>query len=112
MLFPKLGVHLGKTRFSESGATRISRDSDDMRVSLALIPLLSRQVVVDQIQLDGLRAGLVKHKDGKTNFDDLLGGEKGGEKKAAPVPFRRLPRPDAGADQAGGRGRAHRQGRD
>jgi AsmA protein len=76
MLFPKLGVHLGKTRLSEFKSDKDFAGLDDMRVSLALIPLLSKQVVVDQIQLDGLRANLVKHKDGKTNFDDLLGGEK------------------------------------
>ena len=76
MLFPKLGVHLGKTRLSEFQSDKDFAGLDDMRGSLALIPLLSRQVVVDQIQLDGLRATLVKHKDGKTNFDDLLGGEK------------------------------------
>ena len=76
MLFPKLGVHLGKTRLSEFRSDKDFAGLDDMRVSLALIPLLSRQVVVDQIQLDGLRANLVKHKDGKTNVDDLLGGEE------------------------------------
>ena len=86
MLFPKLGVHLGKTRFSEFKSEKDFASLDDMRVSLALIPLLSRQVVVDQIQLDGLRANLVKHKDGKTNFDDLLGGDKpASEKKEAPA---------------------------
>lgn len=84
MLFPKLGVHLGKTRLSEFKSDKDFAGLDDMRVSLALIPLLSRQVVVDQIQLDGLRANLVKHKDGKTNFDDLLGGEKK-EAPAKPV---------------------------
>ena len=76
MLFPKLGVHLGKTRFSEFKSEKDFASLDDMRVSLDLIPLLSKQVVVDQIQLDGLHVSLVKHKDGKTNFDDLLGAEK------------------------------------
>ncbi|MBI3529895.1 MAG: AsmA family protein [Betaproteobacteria bacterium] len=76
MLFPKLGVHLGKIRLSEFKSDKDFAGLDDMRISLALIPLLSRQVVVDQIQLDGLRANLVKHNDGKTNFDDLLGEEK------------------------------------
>ncbi len=82
MLFPRLGVHLGKTRLSEFNSDKDFAGLDDMRVSLALIPLLTRQVVVDQIRLDGLRANLVRHKDGKTNFDDLLGGkEKGGAAK-------------------------------
>ncbi|HEX4985640.1 MAG TPA: AsmA family protein [Burkholderiales bacterium] len=73
MLFPKIGVHLGKTRLSEYRSDKDFAGLDDMRVSLELFPLLSRQVVVDQIQLDGLRATLVKHNDGSTNFDDLLG---------------------------------------
>jgi AsmA protein len=81
MLFPKLGMHLGKTRFSEFNSEKDFAGLDDMRVSLALLPLLSRQIVVDQIQLDGLHATLVKHKDGTNNFDDLLGGA---EKKEAP----------------------------
>ena len=87
MLFPKLGVHLGKTRLSEFQSDKDFAGLDDMRVSLALIPLLSREVVVDQIRLDGLRASLVKHKDGKTNVDDLLSGKKeeGPAKPAEPA---------------------------
>jgi len=76
MLFPKLGVQMGRTRLSEFKSEKEFAGLDDMRISLALIPLLSRHLVVDQIQLDGLRANLIKHKDGKTNFDDLLGAEK------------------------------------
>ncbi|MDP2325716.1 MAG: AsmA family protein, partial [Gammaproteobacteria bacterium] len=78
LLFPKLGVYLGKTRLSGFRNEEAFAGLDEMRVSLALIPLLSRQVVVDQVQLVGLHAGLVKYKDGKTNFDDLFGG---GEKQ-------------------------------
>lgn len=78
LLFPKLGVYLGKTRLSGFRTEEAFAGLDEMRVSLALIPLLSRQVVVDQVQLVGLNASLVKYKDGKTNFDDLLGG---GEKQ-------------------------------
>jgi AsmA protein len=91
MLFPKLGVQLGKTRLSEFNSAKDFAGLDNVRVSLALIPLLSRQVVVDKIQLEGLRANLVKHGDGTTNFDDLLGGEKSGTpaKPASPAPAQR-----------------------
>lgn len=85
MLFPKIGVHLGKTRLSEFRSDRDFAGLDDMRVSLELIPLLSKQVVVDKIQLDGLNASLVKHKDGSTNFDDLLGGGEKPDTPAKPV---------------------------
>lgn len=85
MLFPKLGVQLGKTRLSEFNNDKEFAGIDTMRVSLALMPLLARQVVVDQIQIDGLRASLVKHKDGKTNFDDLLGTRESTRKATAPA---------------------------
>ncbi len=85
MLFPKIGVHLGKTRLSEFRSDKEFAGLDDMRVSLELIPLLSKQVVVDKVQLDGLRASLVKYKDGKTNFDDLLGGGEKPDTPAKPV---------------------------
>src|SRR3954469_7382955 len=75
MLFPKLGVHLGKARLSEVRSEKDFAQLEDMRVSLALIPLLSRQVVVDEVRLAGFHANLVKRKNGKTNFDDLLGRE-------------------------------------
>ena len=44
-----------------------------VKVSLALAPLLSRQVVVDRVTLSGLNVELVKDKGGKTNFADLAG---------------------------------------
>lgn len=88
MLFPKIGVHLGKTRLSEFKGEKDFAGLEDMKVSLELIPLLSKQVVVDKITLVGLQAHLVKHKDGKTNLDDLMaGGQKAPEAKpAAPKP--------------------------
>ena len=86
-LYPTLGVQLGKTRLSEFRSDQEFAGLEQMRVSLALLPLLSKQVVVDEVQLVGLHANLVKYKDGKTNFDDLLGGgEKRKEPKPAAVP--------------------------
>lgn len=81
-LFPKLGVQLGKTRLSEFRSDQEFAGLEQMRVSLALLPLLSKQVVVDQVQLNGLRVNLVKYRDGRTNFSDLLGAEE----YAAPAP--------------------------
>jgi AsmA protein len=88
MLFPRIGVQLGKTRLSEFKDPKEFAGLDQMKVSLALIPLLSKLVVVDQVQLEGLRANLVKHKDGTTNFDDLLGGAEQApdDKPAEPEP--------------------------
>lgn len=76
-LFPDLGVAVGKISLSEPDSSRIFARIDQARVSVALMPLLSRQVVVDRVTLSGVSVDLVKHKDGKTNFGDLAGAGAG-----------------------------------
>ena len=61
---------------SEFGSDQEFAGVDDLRVSLKLMPLLSKEVVVDTIEIKNLRANLVRGKDGKTNVDDLTGGDK------------------------------------
>lgn len=72
-VFPSIGIAVGKTSLSERNSSRSFARFEEARVSLALIPLFSRQVVVDRVTLSGLNADLVKRKDGTTNFDDLMG---------------------------------------
>jgi AsmA protein len=48
-------------------------------------------VVVDQVQLNGVRVNLVKYRDGKTNFADLLGAEQAEAPAPAPVPSSAAP---------------------
>lgn len=73
--FPKLGVELGRLSISEHKGDAEFASMDSARLSLALIPLLSKQLVVDQVRIDGLRATIRRFEDGRTNFDDLLPGE-------------------------------------
>ncbi|MGH8679754.1 MAG: AsmA family protein, partial [Burkholderiales bacterium] len=81
--FPKIGVSLGATRLSEFGGEQEFAGLDDLRVSLALIALLSKQIVVDEVMIDGLRARLVRKRDGQFNFDDLLAkGERSASTQA------------------------------
>src|SRR6266700_1328059 len=95
-VFPSVGVAVGKTSLSEPDSSRIFARIDEARMSLALLPLFSRKVVVDRVTLSGLTADLVKHKDGKTNFDDLLSAP--GEAAAPPPRSKPAPKP---APQAG-----------
>ena len=91
--FPKLGVSAGKVRLSEPGSTKAFASLAEARVSLALLPLLSRQVVVDRIVIAGLNADAVRGKDGRMNIDDLTGA--GMADKAKPAAR------DAGEDKGG-----------
>jgi AsmA protein len=71
-LFPKIGAQLKQVSLAEQSGAGEFAGVDEARVYVAVFPLLSRQVVVDEVRIDGLRANLVKNADGSTNFDDLL----------------------------------------
>jgi AsmA protein len=83
--FPKIGADLGKVSLSERGSDATFASVESARVSVALLPLLRRQVVVDRVKIDGMRANLRKRKDGSTNFDDLAGGEEKADKREQQV---------------------------
>ena len=74
--FPSVGVRLGKASLSEPGSKQQFASVDNARVSVRVMPLLSRQVVVDRIELDGASARIVRDANGKFNFDDLVSPQK------------------------------------
>jgi AsmA protein len=80
--WPNVGVRLGKASLSEHGSEQPFAAVDAARVSVALLPLLSKRIVVDTIELEGVRATLIKHRDGSLNIDDLLSKDK---QESAPV---------------------------
>jgi len=71
--YPNIGASLSKVSLSEFRNDKEFAAIESARVSLALMPLLRKQVVVDEVAVSGLKAKLVMHKDGTTNIDDLLG---------------------------------------
>ncbi len=75
-LFPSIGATLGKASLSEFGNDQEFAGVEDFRVSLKLMPLLSKELVVDTIEIKNLRANLIRGKDGKFSLDDLTGGDK------------------------------------
>jgi AsmA protein len=78
--FPSIGVSLGKVALSEFQSEKEFVSVERASVSLKLLPLLVKQIVVDEVAVSGVRAQIIKYKNGKTNFDDLT------SKEAAPVP--------------------------
>ncbi|MGA8864505.1 MAG: AsmA family protein [Gallionella sp.] len=71
--FPNIGASLNKVSLSEFRSDKEFAAIESARVSLALLPLLHKQVVVDEVTVSGLKATIVKHKDGTSNINDLLG---------------------------------------
>lgn len=78
--YPSVGVKLGKATLSERNSAQEFAGIENARVSVRVLPLLQRQFVVDRVELDGVRAHIVRKKDGTFNFDDLLSSEKPGDK--------------------------------
>lgn len=70
--FPRLGIDLGKVALSERNSSEEFASFNNAEVSMALLPLLSKQLVIDHVRLEGLRAQLVRYKDGSTNLDNFV----------------------------------------
>lgn len=98
-IFPNIGIAIGKTSLSEPQGSRVFARFDEAKASLALLPLFSRQVVIDRVTLSGLNADLIKRKDGTTNFDDLFGaaGEDGMDRSRPGPKPKPKPSPQQGA---------------
>jgi AsmA protein len=82
--WPSLGVSVGKVTLSRRASAYDFAAFDSAHVSVALMPLLRGQVAVDQVRLSGLKASVIRAKDGKFDFHDLLGA--GGAPKPATAP--------------------------
>jgi AsmA protein len=75
-LFPVAGIALGKTSLSEPGSDKPFLSFESAEVAVRVMPLLSREIAVETLKLSGLRANLVRRKDGSMNFSDLAGAKE------------------------------------
>ena len=86
-VWPALGAKVNGVTLSEHGSDQQFLALDSAHASVALMPLLHGQAIVDGIRVSGLKATVIKEKDGRFNFSDLLETqakpqEKAPEKKA------------------------------
>jgi AsmA protein len=81
--YPSLGAKVAGVTLSERASDQIFLALDSAHVAVKLLPLLRGEVIVDALRVSGLKAQVVKGKDGKFNFDDLLEAEGKDAKKPA-----------------------------
>jgi AsmA protein len=81
-VWPALGAKVAGVTFFEPNGKDQFVALDSAHVSVAVMPLLHGEAIVDKIRISGLKARIVKEKDGTFNFSDLL--EPKGEQAAAP----------------------------
>jgi AsmA protein len=92
-VFPSLGAKVAGLTLSERGRDQEFLALESAHASIALLPLLHGQVVVDGIRISGLKVHVVKQKDGRFNFSDLL------EAKPAAAPATSKAPSEPGKDQ-------------
>ncbi len=85
-VFPWLGLDIGPTRLSnaEGFGEQPMASMEKVQVRVKLVPLLSKQLEMDTVKLDGLRLRLAKDASGQTNWQDLQGEAKEAEEAEAP----------------------------
>lgn len=83
-VWPEVGLRIGRVSLSEPGGREEFAALDSARVAVAVMPLLSKRVQVQRIEVMGLKASLVKKKDGTLNIADLVGGEQPAADKSSP----------------------------
>ena len=57
--YPSIGANIGKVSLSEFNSDKEFAALETLRVSLALLPLLSKQVIVNEVAVSGLKAMLI-----------------------------------------------------
>jgi AsmA protein len=94
-LFPRLGLTLQGVSLSEPNSPDTFASVENARMAVAIWPLLSRNVVVDHATFSGVKARVVRDRQGRLNFQDLIGDD------AAPSPGKPGTSPgDTGPDDA------------
>lgn len=74
-VFPRLAVQVSGVSLSEKGRADEFVALDEAALSVAVLPLLRQQVVVDRVSARGLRASYQRSDKGASNIDDLLTSE-------------------------------------
>ena len=84
--WPSLGARVNGVTLSERASEAQFLALDSAHASVAVMPLLAGEVVVDGVTVAGLKAQLIKDKQGRFNFQDLLGEEPKSKPAAKPAP--------------------------
>lgn len=73
-LFPRIGLYVQGVSLSEPNSTDTFASIQSTRLAVAVWPLLSNSFVVDHVAISGLKARVVRDKQGQFNFSNLVGG--------------------------------------
>ncbi|MBC2770917.1 AsmA family protein [Pusillimonas minor] len=85
-LFPRIGLSVQDVSVSDRNSTTVFASVQQARVAVAIWPLLSNNLVVDHISVEGFRAWVTRSPQGVFNFQDLIDGvDNAGSALAVPA---------------------------
>ncbi len=99
-ILPDIALSMGRATLSGPDGEGRFASVDSAKIGVALWPLLSREVQVQRVTLDALSIDAVRHKDGSTNFDDLLARLKSQQPQASAKPAASTPEGEAASAAA------------
>ncbi|HET9205291.1 MAG TPA: AsmA family protein, partial [Burkholderiaceae bacterium] len=85
-VFPRLAVKVSKLKLSEHRRPNEFLAIDEAALAVQTLPLLRKQLVVDRVSAQGVRALYTRDAAGKSNIDDLTSAPADPNKPAAPPP--------------------------
>ena len=83
-VFPKLRLKLAKVSLSEHQRADEFLAVDEVELSVNVMPLLKRQMVIDQVSATGVRMAYWRDAQGRSNIDDLLKKDEQPQPPGAP----------------------------
>jgi AsmA protein len=75
--WPDLGVRLGPVTLTERDSNEAFADVEDARFAVKLRPLLAKELVADELMLQGAHVRITRFVDGRLNVDDLFKSDSG-----------------------------------
>lgn len=104
-IYPSLGLSLGKTELKNPEAFQSENllKIDSINVDISLLPMLSKELVIGDVSMDGAEIRLETLKNGQSNLDFLTGQATGNNKQeetVSPVdPADEQAAPDSSAEE-------------
>ncbi len=100
-VFPSIGMAVSGVSLSEPRSDQLFMRAREARASLGLLPLFSRRAEVDSVSLKGLAVTVVRSRQGRFNFEDLVGvgGARPAGGDSAPGSTGQTPPPGPVVDQ-------------
>ncbi|PTQ87546.1 AsmA family protein [Agitococcus lubricus] len=71
-LWPEIGLKLGKTTLADNASQHTLVAINQASVSIQVMPLLSKQIAIDAVSLDGAQVNFIQYANGTTSWDKML----------------------------------------